>query len=90
MARLTADAITFGVLLALPVIAAILLANLVLALMNKAAPQMNVFFLGMPLKAILGIAVLLFGLHIIVDRIIDDGLTRIEHLRHIMQMIGGS
>jgi flagellar biosynthetic protein FliR len=89
VARLTADAITFGVLLALPVIAAVLLANLVLALMNKAAPQMNVFFLGMPLKAMLGVAVLLFGLHIVVDQLIDDGLMRINHLQQVIEMMGG-
>ncbi|MGM0556121.1 MAG: EscT/YscT/HrcT family type III secretion system export apparatus protein [Myxococcota bacterium] len=89
VARLTADAITFGVLLALPVIVAVLLANLVLALMNKAAPQMNVFFLGMPLKAMLGVAVLLFGLHIIVDRLIDDGLARINHLQRVVELLGG-
>lgn len=90
VARLTADAITFGVLLALPVIAAVLLANLVLALMNKAAPQMNVFFLGMPLKAILGVAVLLFGLHIIVDSLIDDGLARIRQLYRVIELVGGA
>jgi flagellar biosynthetic protein FliR len=89
VARLTADAITFGVVLALPVIAAVLLANLVLALMNKAAPQMNVFFLGMPLKAILGVAVLLFGLHIVVDRLVDDGLSRVDHLQQVIRLLGG-
>jgi flagellar biosynthesis protein FliR len=33
-----------------------------LALVNKAAPQINVFFLGMPLKAMIGVIVVLLAL----------------------------
>ncbi len=42
--------------LALPVMAAVFLADCVLGLVNRQAPAIPVFFLGMPLKAILGIA----------------------------------
>ena len=89
IARLSADAITLGVLLALPVIAAILLADLTLALMNKAAPQMNVFFLGMPAKALLGLAVLLLSLDIIVGRLIDDGMLRVRQIARVLETLGG-
>ena len=57
-ARLTADAITLGVMLALPILVAIVLIDLLLGLLNKSAPQINVFFLGMPLKSMLGIGAL--------------------------------
>lgn len=62
MARFVADAIELAVLLAFPVIAALLLTNVFLALVNKAAPQINVFFLGMPLKAMIGVIVVLLAL----------------------------
>ena len=42
----------------LPVFASILLANVVLAILAKVAPQMNMFVIGMQLKVFIGIAVL--------------------------------
>ncbi len=41
-------------LLALPLIGVLLLMDIVLGIMARIAPQMNVFFLGMPLKIIIG------------------------------------
>ena len=85
--RLTADAIILGVLLAFPVVAAILLANLMLALINKAAPQINVFFLGMPLKAVLGVGVLLLGLRIVVDRFLVEAAVGVEHVMSLIELL---
>jgi flagellar biosynthetic protein FliR len=85
--RLSADAITLGVLLAFPVVAAILLANLTLALINKAAPQINVFFLGMPLKAVLGVAVLMFGLRIVVDQFVEQAALGVENVMMLVEMM---
>ena len=56
------------VLLAAPIVITMLLANVGLGLMNRFAPQLNVFFLAMPVKSLLGLVVLamylpiLFGL----------------------------
>lgn len=85
--RLTADAIALGVLLAFPVVAAILLANLMLALINKAAPQINVFFLGMPLKAVLGVGVLLVGLQVVVDRFLEEAALGVTHVMGLMELM---
>jgi flagellar biosynthetic protein FliR len=87
--RLSADAITLGVLLAFPVVAAILLANITLALINKAAPQINVFFLGMPLKAVLGVAVLMFGLRIVVEHFLEEAALGVEHALRLLELISG-
>ncbi len=74
--RLTAESITLACLMAFPVIAAITLTNLCLALVNKSAPQINVFFLGMPLKAVLASAIVLLSLDVLItvfaDRVLDD------------------
>ena len=75
IARLGADAITLGVLLAFPVVASILLTEIVLAFVNRAAPQINVFFLGMPLKACIGLIALVFALDAIVARVLTEGVT---------------
>jgi flagellar biosynthetic protein FliR len=89
IARLTADSIAIGLLLAFPVVAAILLADLVLALINKSAPQVNVFFLGMPAKALLGVAVVLFGLGVFADEFAAHAADNLESLDDLLQTIGG-
>ena len=86
IARLAADAIELGILLALPVIAAILLTNIFLALVNKAAPQINVFFLGMPLKALAGIAVLLLALDPLISRFMAEAVSYLRHLLEFLAM----
>ncbi len=80
--RLGADAITLGVMLAFPVTATVLLTDVCLALVNRAAPQINVFFLGMPLKAMIGIAVMMIALEVMMGRVMDDG---IDHLGWLIQ-----
>ncbi len=54
---LTAAAIRTGVTIAWPAAASVLCADVLLGFVNRTAPQIQVFFLGMPLRATLGIAV---------------------------------
>lgn len=86
--RLTAETITLGVLMAFPVLAAIMLTNLFLALVNKSAPQINVFFLGMPLKAVLASAIVLLSLGVIVDQFVDRALEDMALLIDVMEALG--
>ncbi len=87
--RLTADAIALGVLMAFPVVAAIMLTNFFLALVNKSAPQINVFFLGMPLKAVLASAVVLLSLEVILGRLLERALDDLEVLIDLMHVMAG-
>lgn len=54
------DYFVIGFRIALPVFAATLLLNCVLAILAKIAPQMNMFVVGMQLKIFVGIFVILF------------------------------
>lgn len=90
VARLATDAISLGLLLAFPVIAAILLTDMCLALINKAAPQINVFFLGMPVKALAGVAVVLLTLQLIVDRVMAEAMHGVAFLDALMRSLGGT
>lgn len=85
--RLTADSITLGALMAMPVLAAILLTNIFLALVNKSAPQINVFFLGLPLKAVLASAILLLSLDVVLAQLVDRSLEDIEMLMGLMELL---
>lgn len=87
--RLTADAIALGVLLSFPVLAAILLVNLFLALVNKSAPQINVFFLGMPLKAVLASAIVLLSIDAILSRFLDRAVDDIQVFMSLMELLAG-
>ncbi|RMG29719.1 MAG: flagellar biosynthetic protein FliR, partial [Gammaproteobacteria bacterium] len=51
-----------GVLVGLPVVVALLLANLVFGVITRAAPQLNIFAVGFPATLALGFAVILFAL----------------------------
>ena len=57
-AQTIALALELGVRVALPVALVLLLVELSVALLSRAIPQINVFILGMPLKMLVGIAVL--------------------------------
>jgi len=51
-----------GVLLSLPVLAALLIVNVAMGVMSRAAPQLNLFAVGFPLTITAGFAVLLMAL----------------------------
>ncbi len=55
---LTANMVTAGIQIALPVMAALLLTDLTLGLMARVAPQVQVFFLGLPLKVAVSLVAL--------------------------------
>jgi flagellar biosynthetic protein FliR len=62
LGRLTSEVFVGALQLALPVLAALLLTDLALALTSRAVPQVNVFFLGLPLKVLVGMLALSFAL----------------------------
>lgn len=54
------DYFIIGFRIVLPIFAALLIVNTVLAILAKVAPQMNMFVIGMQLKVLIGLIVLLF------------------------------
>jgi len=57
-AQTTALALELGVRVALPMALVLLLVELAVALLARAIPQINVFIFGLPLKMLVGVAVL--------------------------------
>ena len=51
---MTAKLIAAGIRLALPVVGALLLADISMGLLARVAPQIQIFFLGLPAKIALG------------------------------------
>ncbi len=61
-AQTTALVLELGTRVALPLALVLLLTELAVALLARAIPQINVFILGLPLKILVGLAVLTMGL----------------------------
>ena len=61
------------VVISAPVIIVMFLATVGLGLVNRTAPQLNVFFLSMPVKSALGIAMLIVYLPFIMDMLMYTG-----------------
>lgn len=58
-----------GVLLSLPVLAALLVTNLAIGVMTRAAPQLNVFAIGFPITLAIGFLALYLSLPLLVPHI---------------------
>ncbi len=70
----TAQLILAGVHLALPVMAALFLTDLTLGLLARVAPQVQVYFLGLPLK--IGVSLIAMGMVILVGLPLIGNLYR--------------
>ncbi|MDQ8022547.1 MAG: flagellar biosynthetic protein FliR [Moraxellaceae bacterium] len=51
-----------GLLLALPLVSALLITNIALGVLTRSAPQLNLFAIGFPITCTIGFVVLMFGL----------------------------
>jgi flagellar biosynthetic protein FliR len=67
--ELSAGLISAGVKLALPVMAALILADLAVGMLARVAPQFNLFALEMPVKMMLGLLALSLALPVMVPRL---------------------
>jgi flagellar biosynthesis protein FliR len=69
--RMFAALITAGVQMALPVLGAVLLADITLGLLARIAPQVQVFFLGLPVKVGIGLFAMMLSMAIAIPRLGD-------------------
>jgi flagellar biosynthesis protein FliR len=69
--QITTTLIVAGVQLALPVMGALLLTDIALGLLARVAPQIQVFFLGLPLKIGLSLAGMALLFTVIIPSLAD-------------------
>lgn len=87
--RLTADLLLLAVSLAAPVLVAGLLADLVLGAINRFLPQAPVFFVGMPLKAAAGLALLAAAAGLLVAALPAALEAGVRAAEQALQVLGG-
>jgi type III secretion protein T len=67
--------------LAAPALVAILMAEMFLGIANRLAPQVQIAFLGMPLKSFLGLLLLFFGWFAILGDMKDLSDQMLQQIR---------
>lgn len=83
LARLGSVVFSTGVLISLPIIAALLVTNIALAVLTRAAPQLNIFAIGFPITSTVGFLVLMFSLDAmapVLQQLFDTGFDHIGTL----------
>ncbi len=68
---------SFGFKLAIPILAVAMFTNVILAVVNRFIPQINVFMVGLPLQLMIGLVVLMLALPVI-------GLVLINYMREYL------
>ncbi|MFA5575820.1 MAG: flagellar biosynthetic protein FliR [Tissierellaceae bacterium] len=62
LADILARSFELGFKLSMPIIAIIFMTDIILGILSKTIPQMNVFVVGMPLKIIIGLVIILISI----------------------------
>ena len=66
--------------LAAPALIMILMTDFFLGIANRLAPQVQITFLGMPLKSLLGLAILFFGWQLFTNQLVTESFVWINYL----------
>ncbi len=85
----TATLFSAGVLLSLPLVAALLIANIGMGVLSRVAPQLNLFAIGFPVTMMAGFTVLMVSLPYFgaaLERLFDQSFTA---LHTVMRAAGG-
>jgi len=70
-----------------PALIAILMTDVFLGIANRLAPQVQITFLGMPLKSLLGLTVVCFGWTLMTTEFAKQALLWLKHVGEIIQMM---
>ena len=85
--RVTANVLVAGMQIVIPALIAIFMVDVVLGIANRAAPQLNVYFLGMPIKGYVGIVMALLALGYftaVAGRLFQRMLKDLEYMIYLM------
>ncbi|HEY0100552.1 MAG TPA: flagellar biosynthetic protein FliR [Pyrinomonadaceae bacterium] len=87
--KLTGGVLAVGIQLAAPAMIALLLTDLFFGLVNRVAPQINVFFLSLPVKMAVGLVVVLAALPLYRERYIYYFKEAYRAFEAVLKTIGG-
>jgi flagellar biosynthesis protein FliR len=86
--NVSADTLYIGLQLALPIVLALLLTDIFFGIINRVAPQINVFFLAMPVKMMLGLFVFTLSILLLKDQYAYYFLKSLNSLKFMVEYFG--
>ncbi len=85
--RLTGDLLTVSLVLAAPVVAATFITDVVFGILNRVAPQLNAYFMSMPVKAMAGIILILIAMEPFVERLKAFVVWSLQSVEHTIELL---
>jgi len=67
LTKMTADVFVLGLKLSAPIFVTLLLSEIAMGIVARTVPQMNIFFVGLPLKIVIGMATMVIVLPMLAD-----------------------
>ena len=89
MMEVTAEIITIAAILAAPIVAATLISDIVFGILNRVAPQLNAYFMSMPVKAMGGVIMAFIILEPFVVRLESFVLWTLEAVEDTLRLLQG-
>lgn len=86
--RIFVQMFELAVKLAFPMVIVALLSEIVLALLSRTVPQINVLILGMPMKILLSLVFMFFFLPVLMENITDIFPDMLQKMLEFIQSIG--
>ncbi len=87
---LSGGVLAIGVQLAAPAMIALLLTDLFFGIINRVAPQINVFFLSLPVKMVIGLLVVLLALPLYKERYIHYFGETLRAFQELLRALSGA
>jgi flagellar biosynthesis protein FliR len=85
---ISAETLFIGLQLALPIVLALLLTDIFFGIINKVSPQMNVFFLAMPVKMMLGLFVFTLSITLLLQQYSYYFMKSLNYLKFMIEFFG--
>ncbi|MBL8949400.1 MAG: flagellar biosynthetic protein FliR [Myxococcaceae bacterium] len=86
--RVFADMMRISLALAAPVLLATFLTDLALGMINRVAPQVQVFFVAMQIKPAVTVLIVFTSMHLIMTRVTREYGVMFEWMRRALQLMG--
>jgi flagellar biosynthetic protein FliR len=87
MMRTSADIIMIATILAAPIVAATFISDVVFGILNRVAPQLNAYFMSMPVKAMAGVIMVLVILQPFMRRLEDFVVWSLQAMEKTMTLL---
>jgi len=88
IARVFGDMMRIAMAISAPVLLATFLTDLALGMINRVAPQVQVFFISMQIKPAVSILIVFTAMHLIMTRVADEYGVMFHWVRRALHLLG--